>query len=139
MKKVYLTLFYILSWSWGAIMSVIGGIVVLALWATGHKCSIFCGRIYAEVGEHWGGLELGCFFICMKDAPLYIKKHECGHTLQNAIFGPFMPFLVTIPSAIRYWYRYNKENKTEYDDIWFEGQATKWGEELYEIRQTSER
>ena len=46
-----------------------------------------------------------------------------------------MPFVICIPSAIRYWYREfiwhcNKEkfNKLpEYDAIWFEGQATKWG------------
>lgn len=46
-----------------------------------------------------------------------------------------MPFVICIPSAIRYWYRefiwhFNKEkfNKLpEYDAIWFEGQATKWG------------
>lgn len=46
-----------------------------------------------------------------------------------------MPFVICIPSAIRYWYRefilhFNREkfNKLpEYDAIWFEGQATKWG------------
>lgn len=44
-----------------------------------------------------------------------------------------MWFVITIPSIIRYWYRELKYNKkgltppTEYDDIWFEGQATKWG------------
>ena len=139
MKDKNLVLFYLLSWTWGIVMSLIGGIVVLALLVTGHKPKMFCGRIYVEVGKNWGGLSLGCFFICMKDAPLYIKQHETGHTLQNIIFGPFTPFLVTIPSGIRYWYRMNRENKTEYDDIWFEGQATKWGKEIYEVRQTSER
>ena len=46
-----------------------------------------------------------------------------------------MPFVVCIPSAVRYWYREFKYHRkkltppTKYDDIWFEGQATKWGSE----------
>ena len=46
-----------------------------------------------------------------------------------------MPFVVSIPSAIRYWNRkLNYHDKgltppTEYDDIWFEKQATKLGAE----------
>ncbi len=44
-----------------------------------------------------------------------------------------MPFVVGIPSMIRYWYRelkYNRKGKvppTSYDSIWFEGQATRIG------------
>lgn len=43
-----------------------------------------------------------------------------------------MPFVVCIPSAIRYWYfefYRRKHNKfpCEYDAIWFEGQASRWG------------
>lgn len=39
-----------------------------------------------------------------------------------------------IPSVIRFWYREFKYNRkdlqapTEYGDIWFEGQASRWGE-----------
>lgn len=47
-----------------------------------------------------------------------------------------MPFVICIPSATRYWYREylwktdKAKYKTlpDYDEIWFEGQATKWGE-----------
>lgn len=62
--------------------------------------------------------------------------HECGHGIQNIIFGPLFPFLVAIPSVIRYWYReviWRKDRERyfqlpKYDDIWFEGQATRWGD-----------
>ena len=37
--------------------------------------------------------------------------HEFGHSFQNAILGPFMIFLVSIPSAIRYWYQTIRESK----------------------------
>ncbi|MBO5712210.1 MAG: hypothetical protein J6R47_05160 [Acholeplasmatales bacterium] len=44
-----------------------------------------------------------------------------------------MPFVICIPSALRYWYRelrYNRKGitpPTKYDDIWFEDEATKLG------------
>jgi hypothetical protein len=41
------------------------------------------------------------------------------------------PFIVAIPSAIRYHYQNYRSSKglsnKEYDAIWFEGMATKWG------------
>ena len=93
----------------------------------------FHGRWYKIIGNGWGGVSLGCFFLCGEDCQTdYLMSHECGHGLQNIIFGPLFPFLIAIPSAIRYWYqeiRYKKglPNKS-YDAIWFEGQATNWGQ-----------
>lgn len=45
------------------------------------------------------------------------------------IWGPLFPFVIALPSAIRYHYqnwrsKKGLENKP-YDAIWFEGQATK--------------
>lgn len=65
--------------------------------------------------------------------------HEWGHGIQNIILGPLMPFLVAIPSCIRYWYREllvrSGEKKyadlPDYDSIWFEGWATKLGKKYY--------
>lgn len=128
--------FYILSFTWGCVLSVVGLVVVLILGLIKRKINVYHGRLYVVVGKNWGGLELGCFFICCensKDSD-YLRGHECGHGLQNVLFGPFTIFLVAIPSAVRYWYRELKYNRkginppTEYDSIWFEKQATKWGE-----------
>lgn len=126
-------LFYIASFTWGIIMSLIGGIVILISLLC-HRVKVWHGRAYAIWGKGWGGLELGCFAVCAEDCQTeHLLAHECGHGLQNAILGPFMPFLVCIPSAIRYWYRELRFNRkgltppTSYDSIWFEGWATKWG------------
>ena len=127
-------LFYIISFTWGGIMTAIGLVVLLVTLPFG-KFEIYHGRIYKCIGKNWGGVELGCFFLCDNSADEYILAHESGHGLQNCLWGPLMPFVICIPSAIRYWYRefiwhFNKEkfNKLpEYDAIWFEGQATKWG------------
>ena len=127
-------LFYIISFTWGGIMTTIGLVVLLVTLPFG-KFEIYHGRIYKRIGKNWGGVELGCFFLCDNSADEYILAHESGHGLQNCLWGPLMPFVICIPSAIRYWYRefiwhFNREkfNKLpEYDAIWFEGQATKWG------------
>jgi len=127
--------FYILSLTWGVITSFIG-LIVIAICACFKKVHVYHGRLYAVIGEGWGGVSLGCFFVCGLDCQRdVIMSHECGHGLQNIIFGPFAIFLVYIPSVIRYWYReYFWRNNREkyhtfppYDAIWFEGQATRWG------------
>lgn len=87
---------------------------------------------YAILGNNWGGVSLGInFFVADKmgkDWTLHTKKHELGHTFQNAIFGPFAIFLIYIPSCIRYWYReFSKKVQPPYDLIWFEGSATEIG------------
>ena len=95
--------------------------------------------IIIEVGGNWGGISLGCISLCggyTTTCPdeewfQHVRRHEFGHSLQNLIFGPLFPFLVAIPSAIRYHYQNARSKKglpnKEYDAIWFEGMATKWG------------
>lgn len=42
--------FYVLSWTWGVIMSIIGAIAVLVLWISGlAKVGVFHRRIYAQM------------------------------------------------------------------------------------------
>lgn len=139
MKTLKTIGFYILSFTWGLPMSLLGSIIAFCLLVTGHKPKLFHYFVYFEVGCGWGGFECGCFFFVNKNATLHLKQHEAGHGLQNIMFGVFMPFIVTIPSAIRYWYRevvYKINRKKyftlpEYDSIWFEGQATKLGKKYF--------
>lgn len=126
--------FYFLSFTWG-ILATLPGIIVILLAAPLGRVKVFHGRLYAVIGEGWGGVELGCFFVIGKDCD-GCRAHETGHGLQNIIWGPLYIFVIGIPSAIRYWYRefiyatnYEKWKKLpNYDSIWFEGQATRWGE-----------
>lgn len=128
--------FYFLSWTWGFIMSFIGLWPILVLACTG-RVHVFHGRLYGVIGKDWGGVNFGCFFLVCEDCinDDHVRAHESGHGLQNIIFGPFMVFVVAIPSAIRYWYRMSVWRRSpeeyaklpEYDAIWFEGGATRWG------------
>lgn len=127
--------FYILSFTWGLPMTLVGCLVAMVLLILGHKPKKWGYCYYFEVGEGWGGLELGMFFLCNKNPTEHIKNHETGHSLQNCVLGPLMPFAVCIPSAIRYWYRairqkIGKPCKTKYDDFWVEGSATRIGTEF---------
>lgn len=125
-------LFYFLNLTWGLPLNIAGFLVALVLLCAGKKPKRWGDCFYFEVGKGWGGLELGIIFLTSERPSERTKNHEHGHAVQNCIFGPFMPFIVNIPSAIRYWYRRIREakglpNTTAYDDIWFEGQATKIG------------
>ncbi len=133
-KKTRLTKtwFYILNLTWGLPLTLFGAIVALGLRITGHRARPFGWCRAFEVGEDWGGLELGLFFVRCRNSGRSLSEHEFGHALQNCIFGPVTPVLITLPSAIRYWYRRAAEKSGRrprggYDDIWFEGQASRLG------------
>jgi hypothetical protein len=86
---------------------------------------------YFTLGKYWGGVELGCMCIVSEPTSQHTLDHEFGHSIQNCFFGPFM-ILISLASATRYWWREFQKKKGKklvpYDTIWFEGQATKWGE-----------
>jgi hypothetical protein len=125
-----------LSWTWGILLNIVGAVVALVLIVGGKRPKKWGYCYYFEVGgEYWGGTELGMFFLVNKNPSEDIRNHELGHGLQNCKWGPLMPFVICIPSFLRYWYREIRtrmglKNETAYDDIWFEGDATKRGTEF---------
>lgn len=135
-------LFYILSFTWGLLTTLIGAIAMLGCMVfTGKKPKRFLDCWYIKVGKIWGGVSLGPFIIADRIAGESTLKHEFGHSIQNCVFGPLWPFIIGIPSAVRYWYRKLRKkrglkNKTKYYDIWFEKQATEWGQFNYNYRQS---
>lgn len=128
-------LYYLLACTWGILMTLLGLIITLILLCCGRKPHKYHGIYYFEVFKNWGGFEMGLMFV--RDTTSYssINKHELGHTYQNCILGPLFPFLVAIPSAIRYWYRELSHNVVKpYDAIWFEGCATDLGETIMKTK-----
>ena len=110
--RVFKTILYwFVSLTWGLLMSTYGLLCAFALLISGHKPKIFHYSVYFEAGSGWGGFEAGCFFIVNKNPSLSLKQHEHGHGIQNLMLGPLFPFLVGIPSALRYWLREMPDTK----------------------------
>ena len=105
MKTLKTIGFWLIQCTWGSIMTAIGAIVTLILMVCGNKPQHIGPVVYIETGFGWGGITLGGFFFCSKDAGDSIKYHEAGHTIQNMIWGPLFPFLIGFPSLIRCWLR----------------------------------
>jgi hypothetical protein len=124
--------FYLLSFTWGIVMSIIGCIAAIGLLITKHTPKKWGYCLHFEVGNGWGGVNLGPVIITNKNPSRYTKEHEHGHAHQNCIYGPFM-IVISVMSFFRYWYRELKYNRkgltppTAYDDAWYEGNATKTG------------
>lgn len=129
--------FYILSFTWGLLASSIGLLILIPFLITG-KVKTFCGRLYGVFPKCFGsgwGFEMGCFFFTSYDCSdvITLKSHECGHGLQNILWGPLTLFVITIPSIIRFWiieFKWKKgvlKDDFNYDSVWFEYQASTWG------------
>lgn len=131
--------FYLLSLTWGLLMSLAGIAVACGMLITGHKMHRFGPCFYFERGKGWGGMTWGFVIVVCEGAGTRLLAHELGHAIQNCRFGPFMPFLVGIPSSLRYWARRlwkritGREPKKPYDAAWFEGQATAVGLEYMKM------
>ena len=149
-KILFCIMFWVVSLTWGIIMTSIGLIATGSLNLVKLIAKLFkkdlkikthingCSLI-TEVGGNWGGVELGAVALCgnySKSSPSWFdhtRKHEFGHAVQHLIFGPLFIFIVAIPSATRYWYQRIMQGKGKhfasdwYDSIWFEGGATRWG------------
>lgn len=141
-------IYYLLQYTWGLPLTIVGWIVAAALRITGHKPVLWYGPCPVFViGKRWGGVSIGTTIIVddstenfpeSKGGISQILNHEFGHSIQNALFGPFMLFLVSVPSAIRYQWSTRKMRKDpewgrtfDYYGIWFEFTASVWGETNY--------
>ncbi len=145
-KKPYV-LFYILSFTWGIIMTLIG-LLVLAfctIFFKDTKVELSNGRIFIRfLNKSFGGVSLGIVILTDRFYSLNhgVDGHELGHTLQNAWLGPLFIPLIAIPSLIRasmfnwlatrYYERRGNGDVLKYDSAWFEGWATNLGNKHFD-------
>ena len=130
-KKIY----WALSLTWGLPMTLLGLTIAIVLLCCRKKPYRHMYGYVFTVGENWGGLNMGPITLVDKYAGPRTLNHEFGHSIQNCYLGPLMPFLVAIPSAVRYWYREwlirsgrkKARELPSYDSVWFEGTATSIG------------
>lgn len=137
-KGLGLVLFYILSLTWGLLQTIIGMLVFLFFFIFMHRKTHYAfvaGRIAIVTDGSFGGASLGLFYVISKHYSTQTHAHELGHSLQNILWGPLFPFVIGIPSFTRalFWDVISNKHKArtglvlQYDDAWFEGQATQLG------------
>lgn len=130
--------FWLLSLTWGVVMTTVGLVVALALMVTGHKPKRFHHYIWFEVKSIGGGCSLGGVILTGQNPSLHTLQHEAGHGIQNTIFGVFF-VIISICSFIRCMkYNYHIKRGTlhtlkPYDSVWFEGGASKLGRKYFGI------
>ena len=136
-------LYYILNFTWGLPLTLLGIILTICLLPFA-RLRRFNYIYYVELRKDvsWG-FAMGTMFVVGKYSSARIKDHEFGHTVQNAILGPLMIFLVALPSVFRFWYRRHRRKigrlpKVPYDSIWFEHTATVIGD-TYSFVHSNER
>lgn len=144
MKK---SLYYILQWTWGLPLNIIGALAFIVcgainLWSSCiYNKTVF--RIYRYrkaicivAPKSFGGIDLGMFFVRGKYDE-NVCAHEYGHSIQNIQWGWLFIFVIGLPSLLRAAWRmfyrrfiYNKTRKklSDYYSIWFEKQASLYGE-----------
>ncbi len=126
--------YWILSLTWGGLMTWIGLIGMFVCVCCGGKIKRNGYGFIVVIGHNWGGVNFGLVsFINKYNRIGYFedtRRHEFGHSLQNIVFGPLHIFIVALPSAIRCWiYRHvaKVRERVDYYDIWFERTATEYG------------
>jgi len=130
MKNKYL--FYFLTFTWGLPLTLAGLLVSLVLLAAGLRPKRWKWAWYFELGSDWGGVNLGPCFIVDRESTPFLRDHEFGHSVQNCMYGPFMIFIVSLPSAARWWWfrwyeRFGQKPPVGYYDAWFERSANEIG------------
>ena len=126
-------LYYLLHCTWGIIMTIIAGLTagvlyVVNLFTKNMTFKPYHGVLEIRLGKNWGGCDLGLVYLRDTTSNESVSKHELGHSYQVWL-GIFFPFVVAIPSAIRWWIRRLQPNKPHkpYDSFWAEDAATKCG------------
>lgn len=131
MKKL---IFWGIQLTWGVVENFLGLLLFLVLVIFKQKPKRFHQMVYFEIGNFGGGFNCGFVGVVSKNPSDYILRHEHGHFIQNTFFGP-LETLIQLASLIRFWYRKylikfkgkKYSDLPDYDSIWFEGQATKFG------------
>ena len=136
--RLHPAVFYLLSFTWGLPFTLLGCLSALVLRLRGYRPKKWGYCYYFEIGTRWGGCNLGIFFLKDSLNSTSLKNHEHGHAVLNCYFGPMMIPLIALPSLFRSRYRdyVIKRKKADphtlppYDSIWFEKQATYWGNQI---------
>lgn len=144
--KVKDFLFYLVQWTWGFSVNLVGLIAFLF-------CTIVRKRSWQRFGYArivyvpWnsGGLSLGLFIFMKanhknKKWTYNTRIHEYGHTWQCLLLGPFYYLVIAIPSAVwcNFFEGYRRKNNVSYYKLYCEKWANVWGQKFSKMSMTDD-
>lgn len=136
-------LFYLIQWTWGLPVNLVGGIAYLICTKIkGYRWQHFGYARIVYVPWNGGGLSMG-LFIFMKDQhknktwTYNCRIHEYGHTWQCLLLGPLYYFVIALPSVIwcNCFANYRKKNNIPYSAVYCEDWANVWGQKFSGLKQ----
>lgn len=128
-------LFYLVQFTWGLPVNLVGGLMFLILWAFRHyRHEKFQNAFITYIPWNQGGLSMGLFIFMAEGREekwtRNTRIHEYGHTIQCLLLGVFYYVVIAIPSAV--WCNcfagYRKKNNVSYYKLYCESWANKWGQ-----------
>ena len=102
--KMNKALFYLIQWTWGLSVNIVGFLIYLICKAKGRRSEKFGYSYIIYLPWKSGGLSLGLFIFIRDDDDAdwtyNTRIHEYGHTWQCLLLGPFYWFVIGIPSFV---------------------------------------
>ena len=105
-KSLKAFLFYLVQWTWGLPVNIVGGLMYLYFTKIkGYRWQHFGYARIVYMPWNAGGLSMG-LFIFMKDQHKNkkwthdVRIHEYGHTWQCLVLGPLYYPVIALPSII---------------------------------------
>ncbi len=135
-------LFYIVQWTWGLPVNIVGGIAYLI-------CTKILKRSHSKFGYAnivylpWnaGGLSMGLFIFMRdnhekKEWTYNTRIHEYGHTWQCLLLGPLYYIVIALPSVIwcNFFAKYREKNNISYYKLYCEAWANNWGQKASKMK-----
>lgn len=125
--------FFLVQWTWGLPVNLIGFLVWLCLRKKGRH-ERFKNAWITYLPWNFGGLSLGQFIFMADNRPqgwtVNTRIHEYGHTVQCLLLGPLYWIVVALPSAV--WCNcfegYRRRNNVSYYKLYCESWANRWGQ-----------
>ena len=129
--------YYVVQWTWGLPANLIGLLVFIFTYWNAYSTKPYHYALATALPGSFGGFSLGMWIFYGQNCES-VLPHEYGHGRQVLLFSGLGYLLFfALPSVVRYWYRewvYKTDKEKykslpDYDSVYFEGLATKWGNE----------
>ena len=146
-NKLQSILFYIVQWTWGLPVNIVGGIAYLICTKIlKHKHSKFGFANIVYLPWNAGGLSMGLFIFVRdekekKEWIYNVRIHEYGHTWQCLLLGPLYYFVVALPSVIwcNCFQKYREKNNVSYYKLYCESWANSFGERFSGLKRVNDK